>query len=307
MATTAGWADHRVLDTRRSRVARSPPTGRSEPCAPHAVRRVHRGGCASRRWPSSRSWRPCLRPAAARGAAHRRARLAPTALVDVRHVAPADRRDGDRPFRADRREHGSEPAEPRPPGELMGRRHRAGGRQRLLASSPRRARDRGHVANAAFGGTARPSVCPGTVRSSDPPHPAACHRPDHRQRHPLRRDRRGDITKFGEAVQAGSGVDHDHCIAGLQDLRGRSAGRPSPAFVTDSRPSSRAKPALTGSGICDFYDEKGNIIQRNFDSLTTIIDGYETEETSVCAAVPELPTDGGVRAAHVRQHRELYR
>ena len=76
-------------------------------------------------------------------------------------------------------------------------------------------------------------------------------------------------------------------------------GRPSTSFVTElvaEQPS--AKTGLTGSGICDFYDEQGNINEANFVTLTTIIESYEAEQSRVCAAVANCRTDGGVRAAY---------
>jgi hypothetical protein len=76
-------------------------------------------------------------------------------------------------------------------------------------------------------------------------------------------------------------------------------GRPSTSFVTElvaEKPS--AKAGLTGSGICDFYDEQGNINEANFATLTTIIESYEAEQSRVCAAVANCRTDGGVRAAY---------
>jgi hypothetical protein len=77
-------------------------------------------------------------------------------------------------------------------------------------------------------------------------------------------------------------------------------GRPSTSFVTDlvaEKPN--AKAGLTGSGICDFYDEQGNINEASFGTLTKIIESYEAEQSRVCAAVANCRTDGGVRAAYV--------
>ena len=74
-------------------------------------------------------------------------------------------------------------------------------------------------------------------------------------------------------------------------------GRPSTSFVTQlvaEEPG--AKTGLTGSGICDFYNEQGTINEANFATLTTIIENYEAEQSRVCAAVANCRTDGGVRA-----------
>lgn len=77
------------------------------------------------------------------------------------------------------------------------------------------------------------------------------------------------------------------------------AGRPSPAFLEQlvaHDPS--VKQTLTGSGICDFFDQNGNLVQQHFETLTAIINGYEAEETRVCGTVPQCSTDGGARAAY---------
>jgi hypothetical protein len=76
-------------------------------------------------------------------------------------------------------------------------------------------------------------------------------------------------------------------------------GRPSASFIEQlvaAHPEVKA--SLTGSGICDFFDVNGNLSQQNFDTLTSIIDGYEAEEARDCAAVPNCSTDGGLRAAY---------
>jgi hypothetical protein len=77
-------------------------------------------------------------------------------------------------------------------------------------------------------------------------------------------------------------------------------GRPSPRFIEQlvaADPTVRA--GLTGSGMCDFFDSAGNIVEQNFETLTTIIEGYEAEQARVCAAVPHCRTDDGARAAYV--------
>jgi hypothetical protein len=76
-------------------------------------------------------------------------------------------------------------------------------------------------------------------------------------------------------------------------------GRPRPTFVTtlvDKDPAVKA--FLTGSGICDFYDEQGRLNTDNFRTLTKIIDSYEAEQARACSAVANCRTDGGVRAAY---------
>lgn len=76
-------------------------------------------------------------------------------------------------------------------------------------------------------------------------------------------------------------------------------GRPSPTFVTTLVSKHPAvKTSLTGPGICDFYDEQGRLNTDNFRTLTKIIDSYEAEQARVCSTVENCSTDGGVRAAY---------
>ena len=77
-------------------------------------------------------------------------------------------------------------------------------------------------------------------------------------------------------------------------------GRPSPDFVEELVAHDPGiKSALTGTGMCDFYDPDGNLVEENFETLTGIIEAYESEQTRVCALVPLCRTDAGVRAAYV--------
>ena len=83
-------------------------------------------------------------------------------------------------------------------------------------------------------------------------------------------------------------------------------GRPSPAFLQDyiaAHPA--AKPQLTGSGICDFFDSSGALDQEHLATLTGIIDSYETEENRVCAKFAQCSTDGGARRTVGRSRRLL--
>ena len=77
-------------------------------------------------------------------------------------------------------------------------------------------------------------------------------------------------------------------------------GRPSPSFVKKlvaKDPSLKAE--LTGTGMCDFYGPDGMLNNEAFDTLTSIIEDYETEQARVCATVPNCRTDNGARAAYV--------
>jgi hypothetical protein len=77
-------------------------------------------------------------------------------------------------------------------------------------------------------------------------------------------------------------------------------GRPRAAFLDElvaKDPSQRD--ALSGSGLCDFFDPSGELNQEHIANLTAIIEAFETEEAKVCAAFTQCTTDGGVRTAYV--------
>jgi hypothetical protein len=57
-------------------------------------------------------------------------------------------------------------------------------------------------------------------------------------------------------------------------------------------------PTSPATGICDFVDQNGKIVQSHLETLTSIVEHYEAEQARVCAAVPQCRTDGGVRAAY---------
>jgi hypothetical protein len=74
-------------------------------------------------------------------------------------------------------------------------------------------------------------------------------------------------------------------------------GRPNPVAVTalvDKAPY--VKKDLSGAGICDSYDEHGQLNKAAFRTETKIIDSYEAEQARVCSSVVNCRTDGGVRA-----------
>jgi hypothetical protein len=76
-------------------------------------------------------------------------------------------------------------------------------------------------------------------------------------------------------------------------------GRPSRSFVKKLvAEDPTVKAGLTGSGMCDFFGPDGALNKKAFDTLTSIIEDYETEQARVCATVPNCRTDDGARAAY---------
>ncbi len=65
------------------------------------------------------------------------------------------------------------------------------------------------------------------------------------------------------------------------------------------------KAQLSGTGICDFFDPAGQLVEANFETLTGIVDGYEAEQARVCATVPRCRTDDGARRAYVDEFANL--
>lgn len=168
--------------------------------------------------------------------------------------------------------------------------------QRLVARHPQ---DRGHVANAAVGGTtveALPSQARIALGSVPNPELVIVQTIDN--------DIRCDGTdadntrSFGRALQQALEGIHAASPRSRILLAGQ-LGRPSTVFVSQlvaEHPD--AKDSLTGSGICDFYDEHGKLRTRGFAELARIVEGYEAEQARVCAAVSSCSTDHGTRARY---------
>lgn len=77
-------------------------------------------------------------------------------------------------------------------------------------------------------------------------------------------------------------------------------GRPSLSFLKKlvaEDPTVTAE--LTGTGMCDFFRPNGALNKKALDTLTSIIEDYETEQARVCATVPNCRTDDGARAAYL--------
>lgn len=107
-----------------------------------------------------------------------------------------------------------------------------------------------------------------------------------------------NVSSFGDALQqtlkAINAASPQSKILVVGQL-----GRPSPSFVAQLvADHPEVKHYLVGPGICDFYDQDGNLNKDSFTALTKIIDGYEAEQARVCAAVTNCRTDQGVRAAY---------
>ncbi|MEJ7772028.1 MAG: hypothetical protein WKF51_09015 [Geodermatophilaceae bacterium] len=114
------------------------------------------------------------------------------------------------------------------------------------------------------------------------------------------------IVEFGAAVEAALDV----ITAASPDsgiLLVGQMGRPDPAYIEQlvvEDPTVKAQ--LSGTGICDFFDPAGQLVEANFETLTGIIDGYEAEQARVvCAAVPRCRTDDGARRAYVDEFANL--
>jgi len=107
------------------------------------------------------------------------------------------------------------------------------------------------------------------------------------------------VAEFGaalaDALQVVTTASPDSRILAVGQL-----GRPSPSFVRKLVAEDPAlKAELTGTGMCDFFGPNGELNDEAFDTLTSIIEDYETEQARVCAMVPNCRTDDGARAAYV--------
>ena len=107
------------------------------------------------------------------------------------------------------------------------------------------------------------------------------------------------VEEFGAAVDA----TLDVITAASPDSRillVGQMGQPDPAYIEQlvlEDPAAKAR--LSGTGVCDFFDPAGQLVEANFETLTGIIDGYKAEQARVCAAVSRCRTDDGARAAYV--------
>jgi len=110
---------------------------------------------------------------------------------------------------------------------------------------------------------------------------------------------RTHVAEFGvalaDALQVVTTASPDSRILVVGQL-----GRPSPSFVKKLvAEDPTVKEELTGTGMCDFFGPDGMLNDEAFDTLTSIIEDYETEQARVCAMVPNCRTDDGARAAYV--------
>lgn len=168
---------------------------------------------------------------------------------------------------------------------------------RMVAALPE---TKGHVANAATGG-APVGALAGQAQTAL----ATVPRPALVIIQSLDSDMRCDGTDAEGAVQFGAALKDvltsiTASSPGSKILVVGQLGRPSPAFVRQlvaKHPEVKAE--LTGSGICDFYNEQGQLVASSFRVLTGIINSYEAEQARVCSGFDNCRTDGGVRAAYV--------
>ena len=118
-------------------------------------------------------------------------------------------------------------------------------------------------------------------------------------------DIRCDVTDAEHVEEFGAAADAtlDVITAASPDSRillVGQMGRPDPAYIEQlvlEDPAAKAR--LSGTGVCDFFDPAGQLVEANFETLTGIIDGYKAEQARVCAAVSRCRTDDGARAAYV--------
>jgi hypothetical protein len=108
-----------------------------------------------------------------------------------------------------------------------------------------------------------------------------------------------NIKPFGENIRAALDAIRK-ASPNTQILVVGQLGRPSAAYLSElvARESSQ-KDALTGTGPCDFFNESGELVLANLQTLTSIINSYEQEQARVCAQFPNCHTDGGVRAKYI--------
>ena len=105
-----------------------------------------------------------------------------------------------------------------------------------------------------------------------------------------------NVSVFGElvaeALQVITEASPDSKILIVSSL-----GRPA-QFAEVAATDPTLKRANTGTGMCDFFNESGDLVEENVAALTAIVESYEAEQERVCGSVPQCSTDGGAFATY---------
>lgn len=101
---------------------------------------------------------------------------------------------------------------------------------------------------------------------------------------------------------AGFGEDVANALQTITDTSPESrilivsyVGRPAGTAAAFG-PDPSARQLVTGTGMCDFFNPAGELVNEHVATMTEIIEMYEAEQERVCAAVPLCSGDGGAAA-----------
>ena len=72
----------------------------------------------------------------------------------------------------------------------------------------------------------------------------------------------------------------------------------------ESLPEGHGRTDWTGTGMCDVFDDSGQLVPEHVETLAGIYDAYEAEQERVCALVPQCRTDGAVDDEYVFEAKD---
>jgi hypothetical protein len=71
-----------------------------------------------------------------------------------------------------------------------------------------------------------------------------------------------------------------------------------------SIPQGHGRTDWTGTGMCDVFDDTGQLVPEHVETLAGIYEAYEAEQERVCALVPQCRTDGDVDDEYVYEAKD---
>ena len=71
-----------------------------------------------------------------------------------------------------------------------------------------------------------------------------------------------------------------------------------------SIPEGHGRTDWTGTGMCDVFDDTGQLVPEHVETLAGIYEAYEAEQERVCALVPQCRTDGAVDDEYVFEAKD---
>jgi hypothetical protein len=118
------------------------------------------------------------------------------------------------------------------------------------------------------------------------------------------------IARFGEAVTraldtiATASPESRILMVGARPIRKWVAFVEANPRFKESLPEGHGRTDWTGTGMCDVFDEAGQLVPQHVETLARIYDAYEAEQERVCALVPQCRTDGDLDDEYVYEAKD---